>query len=667
SNLVIQHYKEGEGHWDALPTTVDFGGSIARAQVDSLSIFALTIRGPGATPTPTPTPTTVPAPTAKPTATPVPAPTASPVPTTEASTPTPSTPAPVPTAEPTYLLEATVQPESLGRIGLNPASDDGRYPVGKRVRVTASCDHGFQEWTGDLPAGADPFANSIIVTVDQQRSLVARCAEPTGFPLTINGETLDPGQLMLFVLNGKVSVSQASGPDGKHEVGSRLLLQATPDQACFGVTWSGVDTENGVFAWVEMREDRDGKVTIERPVYTLTASANPLNGGNVAGAGQYLCGTQALLQATPSSGWWFTGWSEGCGGDVSSCTLTMDSAKGAVANFQVVGVTPVPTPTAIPTPTPTLTPGPTPTPTPTLAPGVTPTVTPTATATPTPTPTPAPTNTPTPAPASGRIAFESNRDGNREIYVMDADGSNQTRLTNNVSDDNEPAWSPDGSKIAFYSIRSGNNEIYVMNSDGSNQVNLTNDPGWDAAPAWSGDGSKIAFFTATGGEEIFVVNADGTGRTQLTTYPGEEDRGPTWSPDGTRIAFSRHHGGGDWEIYAMDAVDSDGDGNGDNLTRLTNSSAQDYDPAWSPDGTKIAFKSYRDGPAELYVMNTDGSNIVRLTSNASYEAAPSWSVDGNKIVFYSDRDGNNEIYIMNADGTNQIRLTNNAAFDAYPD
>ena len=94
---------------------------------------------------------------------------------------------------------------------------------------------------------------------------------------------------------------------------------------------------------------------------------------------------------------------------------------------------------------------------------------------------------------NGKIAFSSERDGNGEIYVMDADGSNPTNLTNNGATDGGPAWSPDGGKIAFTSERDGNYEIYVMDADGSNPTNLTNNSAWDSEPAWSPDGSKIAF------------------------------------------------------------------------------------------------------------------------------------------------------------------------------
>ena len=127
------------------------------------------------------------------------------------------------------------------------------------------------------------------------------------------------------------------------------------------------------------------------------------------------------------------------------------------------------------------------------------------------------------------ILFTSNRDGNEEIYVMNADGSNQTRITNNHSIDSLAEWSPDGSKITFYSDRDGNNEIYSMNADGSNQTRLTNNSADDRYSIWSPDGSKIAFTSNRDGNyEIYVMNADGTNPIRLTNNSAD-DENPSWS------------------------------------------------------------------------------------------------------------------------------------------
>jgi RNA polymerase sigma factor (sigma-70 family) len=283
------------------------------------------------------------------------------------------------------------------------------------------------------------------------------------------------------------------------------------------------------------------------------------------------------------------------------------------------------------------------------------------TSTPTPTlmltPTPTPLLPPGPGP-SGRIAFESDRDGNGEVYVMNADGSGQTNLSRNPADDGWPNCSTDGSRIAFVSYRDGNGEIYVMNADGSGQTRLTNDPAWDYGPVWSPDGSLIAFVSdRTGSGDIYVMNADGTGQTRLTTDPAS-DYDPAWSPDGSLIALvSNRTGNGD--IYVMDA-----DGTGQ--TRLTSDSGFDHGPTWSPDGSRIAFHSNRDGNFEIYIMKSDGTGQTNLTNNPPDDGSPAWSPDGSWIAFDSNYAGNLEIFVMKTDGSGHVDITNDPADDNMP-
>ena len=270
---------------------------------------------------------------------------------------------------------------------------------------------------------------------------------------------------------------------------------------------------------------------------------------------------------------------------------------------------------------------------------------------------------PPPAPTAARngpIVFSSDRDGNREIYAMNADGSGVTRLTNNSSYDRIPSWSPDGRRIAFTSNRSGNSEIYAMNADGSGVTRLTNNSdfsGWSSS--WSPDGRRIAFTSnRSGNSEIYAMNADGSGVTRLTNRTNN-DFGPSWSPDGGKIAFYSYHGDDNYEIYVMNA-----DGSG--VTRLTNRTNNDFVPSWSPDGRRIAFVSDRNGNSEIYVMNADGSGVTRLTNNSADDWGPSWSPDGRRIAFTSNRDGDYEIYTMNVDGSGVARLTNNSDDEFNP-
>ena len=253
-------------------------------------------------------------------------------------------------------------------------------------------------------------------------------------------------------------------------------------------------------------------------------------------------------------------------------------------------------------------------------------------------------------PGPGRIGFQSDRDGNTEIYSMNADGSGVVRLTIDQAFEGEPAWSPDGKTIAFdYGV-----SIYAMNADGSAINKLADSVHY---PAWSLDGTRIVGSRGTRvcGRgcrvvygRIFVMNADGSGLVVLTNGTT-----PAWSPDG-RIAFA----------YSGNISVMNPDGSG--LMNLTNDPASDIYPAWSPDGTKIAFVSNRGGASDVYVMNADGTGVTQLTHDPAIEGRPAWSPDGTRIAFASDKDGDSEIYVMNADGSGLIQLTDNSAFDGWP-
>ena len=318
------------------------------------------------------------------------------------------------------------------------------------------------------------------------------------------------------------------------------------------------------------------------------------------------------------------------------------------------------------------------------------------------------------SPDGRTIAFVSWRDGNGDVYAMDADSGSPRNLTQDPAKDVRPAWSPDGRSIAFVSLRDGNSEIYVMNADGSGKRNLTRDLAIADYPTWSPDGRKIAFQGCTDSArrctrsfghqpsyQLYIVNAGGGGLRRLTLRVPEgtpQTTGPTrggqvvwsadgrtiyfgryvvradgsgarrlpyipltavWSPDGRRIAFARTP---DWcwkarpcysshsDIYVMNA-----DGSG--TRKLTHNALQNAEPAWSPDGRKIAFRSTRNGNRDIYVMNADGSGKRNLTRNAAWDSRPSWSPDGREIAFVSNRDGRLESYVTNADGSGQRSLT----------
>jgi Tol biopolymer transport system component len=259
------------------------------------------------------------------------------------------------------------------------------------------------------------------------------------------------------------------------------------------------------------------------------------------------------------------------------------------------------------------------------------------------------------------IAFHSNRDGNNEVYVMNPDGSDQTRLTFDSRNDQRPDVSANGTQIVFVSNRitqtnpAGDFEIFVMSSVGSDVTQLTFNGAEDSWPRWSPNGQWIAFHSNVDGNfEIYVIRPDGTDLTRVTDYAGL-DQFPEWSPNGKQLAIRR-----DIDLYLIDL-------DGSNPIQLTAGALINQMASWSPNGKKLAFLSTRDGYPSVFVMETDGSNQVNLTlkpgdvpANAWSSRAPSWSRNGQYIYFTGRRPETSvteNIFVMNADGTAETQLT----------
>lgn len=250
---------------------------------------------------------------------------------------------------------------------------------------------------------------------------------------------------------------------------------------------------------------------------------------------------------------------------------------------------------------------------------------------------------------TGTLAFVSTRDGNSEVYTINADGSDLRRLTSDPAEDTDPSWSPDGTRIAFTSTRDGSRNIYIMNADGSNVVRRTmTTDAYDSydSPAWSPDGLKVAFSGRRNGEDQHVyvtsVDADWAAATQVG-YPRGWTGHPAWSPDGTRILFVS-----DWRAYdfVFDLYVMNADGS--SISPLVQPPFFGvpifvFRPAWSPDGRRIAMFTCTDlyssetcySSSGLVVTRADGSGMRSLVNAGGWfpHPRPAWSQDGSTIVY----------------------------------
>ena len=265
---------------------------------------------------------------------------------------------------------------------------------------------------------------------------------------------------------------------------------------------------------------------------------------------------------------------------------------------------------------------------------------------------------------SGRMAFVRRQGSVNYIHLMEVDpagvGTNPIRLTDDAEAENYPSWSPDGKHLAYQRDLDGS-AIYVINADGTGKQRLSPTPGLDVTPSWSADGTQIVYVrlheppqpNVPPMTDIRIMNADGTGDHAVlanTLFSVE----PRWSVN-NQLAFMSYMNSSDLQIYVMN---SDGTG----LRQLT-STANNGDPVWSPDGTRITFGSDREGGNKLniFVMNADGSQLQQLTHfDVPYEAGDTnWSSDGRKITFeydisgmkQSDPNAYAEVWTMNPDGT----------------
>ena len=270
------------------------------------------------------------------------------------------------------------------------------------------------------------------------------------------------------------------------------------------------------------------------------------------------------------------------------------------------------------------------------------------------------------SPDGKKIAFQSTRDGNDELYVLDLASGEVTRLTDHIASDAQPSWSPDGVWIVFASDRSRDSfsgraayQLYLMRSDGTGVRRLAETTSADFMPRWSPDGEWIAFLSDRDRElGIFVMRPDGSDVHSLLPPEFEATPGnPSWSPDGRRVAFDAANGES-YDIYSV-GLDS-----GD-VVNHTQSEESEWYPVWGPRKdwilAGVLTGTREDGTHQIVALNASGGQRSPVTaatprSGHARDWWPTWSPDGDRIAFASRRTGPWRLYVINADGSGEVAL-----------
>jgi TolB protein len=246
-----------------------------------------------------------------------------------------------------------------------------------------------------------------------------------------------------------------------------------------------------------------------------------------------------------------------------------------------------------------------------------------------------------------KMAFVVKKGKMSDIYVINFDGSNMVRVTDERSVTLSPRWSPDGQYISYTSYRDGNPDLYIKSLNRTGTKKIAGFNGLNLSGSWAQDGRKILLTSSKdGNEEIYMMDIQ-TGYLERLTHNLSIDVSPSWSPDNRKIAFVSNRSGSP-QIYLMDA-------DGSNVRRLTYDGNYNTSPSWSPRGKKIAYEGLINGRFQIFSIDEDGTRNVQLTFDNANHESPTWSPDGRYLAFYLRRNDRSGIYIMNANGSN-VRL-----------
>ena len=244
----------------------------------------------------------------------------------------------------------------------------------------------------------------------------------------------------------------------------------------------------------------------------------------------------------------------------------------------------------------------------------------------------------------GQIAFTASAEGRRDVWLINADGSGERNLTLELPNvfAEAPEWSPNGQVIAFDGLLGVSDTrdimLVTLGPDDPEQFQITFLDGYDCYPSYSPDGQQIVYMSERDdNRDLFIMDLEGNDVLRLTDSLAN-DYEPSWSPTGEYIAFVSRRSG-DSEIFIMNA-------DGSNQIQINESPQLDWRPTWSPDGEWIAFESWRNGNADIFVMRKDGSDLRQLTTSQAEDGHPSFSPDGRFIVFHSRRLGEYQLFIL---------------------
>lgn len=258
-----------------------------------------------------------------------------------------------------------------------------------------------------------------------------------------------------------------------------------------------------------------------------------------------------------------------------------------------------------------------------------------------------------------KIAFVQIQGKEKEVYLVDFDGTNPVQVTHDKSLDLSPAWSPDGSQLAYVSYKDKGPKVYIMNLLSGAQRLLCGYPGLNISPAWRPNSQDLAVtLSKDGNPDIFLVSPTGTiVRTLVQSWAINVS--PAWSPDGSKLAYVSNETGSP-QIYVLDVSSG-------HKQRITFSGDYNTAPAWSPKGDWIAYSGLSGGRHNIFVIRPDGSQVRQLTHGEGNNESPTWSPDGRMIAFSSTRQGSSAIWILFMNGAGTRRLTNLAGGQEMPD